>query len=1444
MAPLRRVKLTELNAHLVCVLCSGYFVDATTIIECLHTFCKTCIVRYLQTSSFCPICDVQVHKTKPLLSLREDRTLQDVVFKLVPGLFHSEMNRRLCFYKEHPEAGGDKTEQSLRERRHFFHVDDQISLSLEYLPALPSISHSHLHSVMKPLKVNNGQQEKQKAKVEEDKDAVTGVKEKKNDAEEQEVNGVKMVHKRYLRCPAAVQVSHLEKFIRLKYSLAPQTHRVDIMHGGDCLMGELTLLDVVYMYKWTEDAPLRLTYTVTAIPQSRKRLRLNGTRAPAPVDPEAPSPKIPRTQVSPLHQTPLPPVSPHPAKGQDVSVDDNNVTAAETGVDCSDHTEVKEEVPDQVKVTSSTTDVINKIVSTTSVMQTAALLFSQNHSILSTSGHGSTSSSIKHLSNPASTRGRPALTTTTSATATPRVALARMPSPPVNVNSSISVCMSVSEPATTSYTTTTSSVAMINVTTTTTNSNFGTTSSARIQMPQSAALNGVVEGAVKPVRSAVPHANKIPQPIIPTRPRLGRPPNSSRIAAATMKVPSPRLGDVRNPRPPMSVNKKMSPAAAAASRGNQIVSASLNVTSRLSSISGQPVNVGASKVSLKRSNDALKGNGQTPDQSDDQVKKLLVSPSSLPSNTSLPTENSQAIHYNLDLQPTSESTPSVNTGTRLNQGLEMPVQGDSVPNQKSDKQALQRPAESQSAQRHQGTSTNQRPSSTQPFQRSGSQACQRANGQANQKPTSAHVNQRSSGPQASQRPSATQVGQRLSGTQVVQRLPSAQACHRAPVTQASQRLSGIQPNQRPSSHVSQQHSGAHANQGQPSPQITQQSSGTQSIQQPSGIQSCQTPTGVPAVQKPAVPVAQRLTNISSTTRPPNASVNQHLPISSTSQRSTTLATPRPPGSPAPHRQPNSPAPQLQPSSPAPHHQPNSPAPHKQPSSPAPQRQPSNSAPHRQPSSPAPHRQPSSPAPHRQSVSTTSRPQSSLTTTPVTKSSTSPGSASPRSTSSSPTTPTVSVTPSNRETLPVVCSTSANSNSVAGFSPPGTALNGKSASSKSGVTYTQARASHAPSNQGAKTSSTKNQSSTAVKAPPKSPGRGRGSTESSSILKVLANRDLQQRILAQASSTSNTTTVLTNPASTQVSAQDGFTSTAQSNSVYPGSMGGGPVPPALAAVAYMAACGDATLADAAMRNLLTITQTAARIREMNLATIVQAAESIPRTSDPAPIDLSPTSKAAPQSPLANGRAQTSTATVTKTTVSHACKSPSSKTPRSANPSSAPTISPPTPEVTITKLPNTLASSSSSSQNSSAGTGKNTTGSIKLGSTNTNTVSITKRPASNNRIAVAKSPANASVRQIPNPSFLRHQSEARNNVSKSSSVSSASSTNSSRANTTISKTHSSTKHSSASGRATGNSPLKETGPLPETSSILKIEHLTRSLPAPAAAASHALRFINDR
>ncbi|KAF0028197.1 hypothetical protein F2P81_019284 [Scophthalmus maximus] len=131
-----RIKITELNPHLMCVLCGGYFIDATTIIECLHSFCKMCIVRYLEASKYCPICDVQVHKTKPLLNIRSDKTLQDIVYKLVPGLFKNEMKRRRDFYAEHPvDASNGSNEdrgEVADEDKRIITDDEIISLSIEF----------------------------------------------------------------------------------------------------------------------------------------------------------------------------------------------------------------------------------------------------------------------------------------------------------------------------------------------------------------------------------------------------------------------------------------------------------------------------------------------------------------------------------------------------------------------------------------------------------------------------------------------------------------------------------------------------------------------------------------------------------------------------------------------------------------------------------------------------------------------------------------------------------------------------------------------------------------------------------------------------------------------------------------------------------------------------------------------------------------------------------------------------------------------------------------------------------------------------------------------------------------------------------------------------------------------------------------------------------------
>ncbi|XP_032891751.1 polycomb group RING finger protein 1 isoform X2 [Amblyraja radiata] len=116
-----KVKIKDLNEHIVCYLCAGYFIDATTITECLHTFCKSCIVKYLQTSKYCPMCNIKIHETQPLLNLKLDRVMQDIVFKLVPGLQETMT----------PDLASSPYTTFDHSKAHYYRYDEQVSLCLE-----------------------------------------------------------------------------------------------------------------------------------------------------------------------------------------------------------------------------------------------------------------------------------------------------------------------------------------------------------------------------------------------------------------------------------------------------------------------------------------------------------------------------------------------------------------------------------------------------------------------------------------------------------------------------------------------------------------------------------------------------------------------------------------------------------------------------------------------------------------------------------------------------------------------------------------------------------------------------------------------------------------------------------------------------------------------------------------------------------------------------------------------------------------------------------------------------------------------------------------------------------------------------------------------------------------------------------------------------------------
>ncbi|OCT59947.1 hypothetical protein XELAEV_18045966mg [Xenopus laevis] len=287
-----RIKMTELNPHLMCALCGGYFIDAATIVECLHSFCKTCILRYLEAHKFCPMCDSQVHKGRPLLSIRSDKTLQDIVYKLVPGLFRDEMKRRRDFYASYSRSKDNSSSEQGQKVSESGEApvqqEENISLSIQF-------SEDARDELQDPVESED--------------------LEKRNSL-------------RFLRCPAAMTVTHLAKFLQNKMDV-PSKYKVEILYEEEPLKDYYTLMDIAYIYPWGRTGPLPLKYRVQP---TCKRLRFSCPRSlldlnrgmtsegdstsdkassPAPVPSTSsslPSPATP-CQGSPNPNTELPPSS-------------------------------------------------------------------------------------------------------------------------------------------------------------------------------------------------------------------------------------------------------------------------------------------------------------------------------------------------------------------------------------------------------------------------------------------------------------------------------------------------------------------------------------------------------------------------------------------------------------------------------------------------------------------------------------------------------------------------------------------------------------------------------------------------------------------------------------------------------------------------------------------------------------------------------------------------------------------------------------------------------------------------------------------------------------------------------------------------------------------------------------------------------------------------------
>lgn len=236
----QRTLLGDINVHITCPICRGYYIDATTIVECLHSFCRSCIIKHLQVNrnnSYCPVCEMMINSSKP--NIKPDKALQDIVYKLVPGLFQKEMERRQKFYASRPGPAASATPEQRGEdtERIIFSPEDVISFSLEYADATT------------------------------DNDSISS---KSSDSNESQLSS--NIARRYLQCPAVVNISHLKKFICMKYDIDSTQFSIDILYKRVPLPDYYTLMDIAYIYNWKRNEPMRFFYQIIDYVAIRNRL--------------------------------------------------------------------------------------------------------------------------------------------------------------------------------------------------------------------------------------------------------------------------------------------------------------------------------------------------------------------------------------------------------------------------------------------------------------------------------------------------------------------------------------------------------------------------------------------------------------------------------------------------------------------------------------------------------------------------------------------------------------------------------------------------------------------------------------------------------------------------------------------------------------------------------------------------------------------------------------------------------------------------------------------------------------------------------------------------------------------------------------------------------------------------------------------------------------------
>ncbi|CRK97202.1 CLUMA_CG010599, isoform A [Clunio marinus] len=187
-----------------------------------ETLKSSCLVKHLEDQNTCPDCNLVIHQSHPLQYISHDRTMQDIVYKLVPNLQENELNREREFYKSRnmtcpkdiPQdtKEADEMESKLNEAHQesdYHRMDEQVNLCLECSAS----------------------------------------------------SNLKNLKRRFIRCSSQATITQLKKFVAKKVLNGIDKYReIDIL-CNDELLGKDHTLKFVYVTRWRfKDPPLRLQY--------------------------------------------------------------------------------------------------------------------------------------------------------------------------------------------------------------------------------------------------------------------------------------------------------------------------------------------------------------------------------------------------------------------------------------------------------------------------------------------------------------------------------------------------------------------------------------------------------------------------------------------------------------------------------------------------------------------------------------------------------------------------------------------------------------------------------------------------------------------------------------------------------------------------------------------------------------------------------------------------------------------------------------------------------------------------------------------------------------------------------------------------------------------------------------------------------------------------------